>query len=102
MKLKDLKQMKTAVRPVVGERYTINGYEIRVVDDRFNPGEKRELVILSTDKGNIYAPSSFARALLESVDAGERPEDDIIGETVTCREFYSKRASRTITVLAFD
>lgn len=101
MKLSELKQIKRAESAVVGERYTINGFTMKMVPDRYNEGQDREVVILSTDKGNVYAPNSFARAVIDSVEAGEDVGELINDCTVVCKEIYSKRAGKMIKIFEF-
>lgn len=101
MKLSELKQIKRAESAIVGEHYTINGFTLKLVPDRYNDGEDREVVILSTDKGNVYAPTSFARAIIDSISAGEDVYELVNGCTVVCKEIYSKRAGRMIKIFEF-
>ena len=64
MNLHDTLSMKSASAPVVGEIYHVTGIATREVPDTINGG-KRMSVVLSTDKGSIYAPSAVANAYLE-------------------------------------
>ena len=45
--------MNRAQKPVIGERYTVNDLELRVVADKYNPGKLRNVLIMHTDKGAI-------------------------------------------------
>ncbi len=74
-------------RPVVGEIYKVTGMSFSEIDDRFNPGFKRPLLVLHTDKGDIYATTSMAK------EAANDPEDAasvLIGSTLEAYEYRSK------------
>ena len=85
--------LNRAQKPVVGERYTVNALELRVVDDKFNPGQARDVLIMHTDKGAIYATSSMAKAAAEDMSDAEKC---LVGKTVIASEYYSTRLNRNL------
>ena len=85
--------LNRAQKPVVGERYTVNSLELRSVDDKFNPGQRRDVLVMHTDKGAIYATGSMAKAAAEDMrDA----ENCLIGKTVIASEYYNTRLNRNL------
>ena len=82
-----------AQKPVVGERYTINALELRTVEDKYNPGQTREVLIMHTDKGAIYATSAMAKAAAEDMADAEKC---LIGKTVIASEYYNTRLNRNL------
>ena len=85
--------MNHAQKPVVGERYTVNALELRSVDDKFNPGQRRDVLVMHTDKGAIYATGSMAKSAAEDMrDA----ENCLIGKTVIASEYYNTRLNRNL------
>ena len=85
--------MNHVQKPVVGERYTVNSLELRSVDDKFNPGQRRDVLVMHTDKGAIYATGSMAKAAAEDMrDA----ENCLVGKTVIASEYYSTRLNRNL------
>ena len=85
--------MNRAQKPVVGERYTVNALELRSVDDKFNPGQTRDVLIMRTDKGAIYATSAMAKAAAEDMADAEKC---LIGKTVIASEYYNARLNRNL------
>ena len=85
--------MNRAQKPVVGERYTVNALELRMVDDKFNPGQTRYVLVMHTDKGAIYATSAMAKAALEDMADAEKC---LIGKTVIASEYYNTRLNRNL------
>ena len=76
--------MNHVQKPVVGERYTVNSLELRSVDDKFNPGQRRDVLVMHTDKGAIYATGPMAKAAVEALhDAAPCP----VGKTVIAAEY---------------
>ena len=85
--------MNRAQKPVIGERYTVNALELRSVDDKFNPSQRRDVLVMHTDKGAIYATGSMAKAAAEDMrDA----ENCLIGKTVIAVEYYNTRFNRNL------
>ena len=85
--------MNRAQKPVVGEHYTVNALELRAVEDKYNPGQTRDVLIMHTDKGAIYATSAMAKAAAEDMrDA----ESCLIGKTVVASEYYNTRLNRNL------
>ena len=85
--------LNRAQKPVIGERYTVNALELRMVDEKFNPGQARDVLIMHTDKGAIYATSAMAKAAAEDMrDA----ETCLIGKTVVASEYYNTRLNRNL------
>ena len=85
--------MNRAQKPVVGERYTVNALELRTVEDKYNPGQTRDVLIMHTDKGAIYATGSMAKAAAEDMrDA----ENCLVGKTVIAAEYHSTRLNRNL------
>ena len=85
--------MNRAQKPVVGERYTVNSLELRSVDDKFNPGQRRNVLVMHTDKGVIYATSAMAKAAAEDMADAEKC---LIGKTVIASEYYNTRLNRNL------
>ena len=85
--------LNRAQRPVVGERYKVNSLELRSVDDKFNPGQAREVLIMHTDKGAIYATSAMAKAAGEDMADADKC---LVGKTVIASEYYSTRLNRNL------
>ena len=101
MNLHDTLSMKSASAPVVGEIYHVTGIATREVPDTINGG-KRMSVVLSTDKGSIYAPSAVGNAYLEM--AASDPDGaaaELIGSDLRCVEYFSKRFGKTCRTLEF-
>ena len=85
--------MNHAQKPVVGERYAVNSLEVRSVDDKFNHGQRRDVLVMYTDKGAIYATGSMAKAAAEDMrDA----ENCLVGKTVIAAEYYNTRLNRNL------
>ena len=82
-----------AQKPVVGERYTVNALELRMVDDKFNPGQTRNVLVMHTDKGAIYATGSMAKAAAEDMHDAETC---LVGKTVIAAEYYNTRLNRNL------
>ena len=85
--------MSRAQKPTVGERYTVNALELRMVDDKFNPGQTRHVLVMHTDKGAIYATSAMAKAAAEDMADAEKC---LIGKTVIASEYYNTRLNRNL------
>ena len=85
--------MNRAQKPVIGERYTVNALELRTVEDKYNPGKTREVLIMHTDKGAIYATSAMAKAAAEDMADAEKC---LIGKTVIASEYYNTRLNRNL------
>ena len=85
--------MNRAQKPVVGERYTVNALELRSVDDKFNPGQQRDVLVMHTDKGAIYATGSMAKAAAEDMHDAETC---LVGKTVIAAEYYNTRLNRNL------
>ena len=85
--------MNRAQKPVIGEHYTVNALELRTVDDKYNPGQTRDVLIMHTDKGAIYATSAMAKAAVEDMADAEKC---LIGKTVTASEYYNARLNRNL------
>ena len=85
--------LNRAQKPVVGERYTVNALELRSFDDKFNPGQRRDVLVMHTDKGAIYATGSMAKAAAEDMrDA----ETCLVGKTIIAAEYYNTRLNRNL------
>ena len=82
-----------AQKPVVGERYTVNALELRMVDDKFNPGQTRNVLVMHTDKGAIYATGSMAKAAAEDMHDAETC---LVGKTIIASEYYNTRLNRNL------
>ena len=82
-----------AQKPVVGEHYTVNALELRTVEDKYNPGQTRDVLIMHTDKGAIYATSAMAKAAVEDM---KDAESCLIGKTVIASEYYNVRLNRNL------
>ena len=89
--------LNRAQKPVIGERYTVNALELRTVEDKYNPGQTREVLFMHTDKGAIYATSAMAKAAAEDMSDAEKC---LIGKTVIASEYYNTRLNRTL--ITFD
>ena len=85
--------LNRAQKPVIGEHYTVNALELRTVEDKYNPGQTREVLIMHTDKGAIYATSAMAKAAAEDMHDAETC---LIGKTVIASEYYNARANRNL------
>ena len=85
--------MNHAQKPVVGERYTVNSLELRSIDDKFNPGQRRDVLIMHTDKGAIYATSAMAKAAVEDMADAEKC---LIGKTIVASEYYNTRLNQNL------
>ena len=85
--------MNRAQKPVIGERYTVNALELRTVEDKYNPGQTREVLIMHTDKGAISATSAMANAAAEDMADAEKC---LIGKTVIASEYYNTRLNRNL------
>ena len=85
--------MNRAQKPVIGERYTVSALELRTVEDKYNPGQTREVLIMHTDKGAIYATSAMAKAAAEDM---QDAESCLIGKTVIASEYYNARMNRNL------
>ena len=85
--------MNRAQKPVIGERYTVNALELRSVDDKFNPGQRRDVLVMHTDKGAIYATGSMAKAAAEDMHDAETC---LVGKTVIAAEYYNTRLNRNL------
>lgn len=85
--------LNRAQKPVIGERYTVNALELRTVEDKYNPGQTREVLVMHTDKGAIYATSAMAKAAAEDMrDA----ETCLVGKTIIASEYYNVRLNRNL------
>ena len=82
-----------AQKPVVGERYTINSLELRTVEDKFNQGQLRNVLVMHTDKGVIYTTSAMAKAAEENM---LEAEECLIGKTLIASEYYNTRLNRNL------
>ena len=85
--------LNRAQKPVVGERYTVNALELRSVDDKFNPGQRRDVLVMHTDKGAIYATSAMAKAAAEDMPDAEKC---LVGKTIIAGEYYNTRLNRNL------
>ena len=85
--------LNRAQKPVVGERYTVDALELRTVEDKYNPGQTREVLVMHTDKGAIYATSVMAKAAAEDMHDAETC---LIGKTVIASEYYNARMNRNL------
>ena len=85
--------LNRAQKPVVGERYTVNAIELRTAEDKFNPGRIREVLVMYTDKGAIYATNAMAIAAAEDLEDAEKC---LIGKTVIASEYYNTRLNRNL------
>ena len=86
--------MNRAQKPVIGERYTVNALELRTVEDKYNPGQTRDVLVMHTDKGAIYATSAMAKAA--AVDMHDA-ESCLVGKTIIASEYYNTRLNRNLT-----
>ena len=86
--------MSRAQKPVIGERYTVNDLELRVVADKYNPGKLRNVLIMHTDKGAIYATTAMANCAKEDMTDAE---NCLIGKTIVATEYYNTRLNRNLT-----
>ena len=85
--------MNRAHKPVIGECYTVNELELRTVEDKYNPGHTREVLVMHTDKGAIYATGSMAKAAAEDMHDAETC---LVGKTVIATEYYNTRLNRNL------
>ena len=85
--------MNRAQKPIIGERYTVNALELRTVEDKYNPGQTRNVLIMHTDKGAIYATAAMAKAAVEDMHDAE---SCLIGKTVIASEYYNARLNRNL------
>lgn len=85
--------MNHVQKPVVGERYTVNALELRSVDDKFNPGQRRDVLVMRTDKGAIYATSAMAKAAAGDMADAEKC---LVGKTIIASEYYNTRLNRNL------
>ena len=85
--------MNRAQKPVVGERYTVNALELRKVEDKYNPGNIRDVLILHTDKGAIYATSAMTKEAAADMNDAEKC---LIGKTIVASEYYNTRLNRNL------
>ena len=85
--------LNRAEKPVIGEHYTVNALELRTVEDKYNPGQTREALVMRTDKGAIYATSAMAKAAAEDMADAEKC---LIGKTIIAREYYNTRLNRNL------
>ena len=85
--------MNRAQKPVVGERYTVNALELRTVEDKYNQGQLRDVLIMHTDKGAIYATSAMAKAAVENMDEAV---ECLCGKTIIASEYYNARLNRNL------
>lgn len=85
--------LNRAQKPVIGERYTVNALELRTVEDKFNPGQIRDVLIMHTDKGAIYATSAMAKAAAEDMTDAEKC---LVGKTIIASEYYNTRLNRNL------
>ena len=85
--------MNRAQKPVIGERYTVNALELRTIEDKFNPGHLRNVLVMHTDKGAIYATSSMAKAAYDDI---QEAEECLIGKTIIASEYYNTRLNRNL------
>ena len=85
--------LNRAQKPVIGEHYTVNALELRTVEDKHNPGQTRDVLIMHTDKGAIYATSSMAKAAVEDMSDAEKC---LVGKTIVAGEYYNTRLNRNL------
>lgn len=85
--------MNHAQKPIIGERYTVNSLELRSIDDKFNPGQRRDVLVMHTDKGAIYATSAMAKAAAEDMADAEKC---LVGKTIIASEYYNTRLNRNL------
>ena len=85
--------MNRAQKPVIGERYTVNALELRTVEDKYNHGQLRDVLIMHTDKGAIYATSAMTKAAAEDMADAEKC---LIGKTIVASEYYNTRLNRNL------
>ena len=85
--------MNRAQKPVIGEHYTVNALELRTVEDKYNPGQTRNVLIMHTDKGAIYATAAMANAAVEDMTDAEK---FLIGKTIVASEYYNTRLNRNL------
>lgn len=96
-------KLNNVATPVVGESYKVKGIIVREMEDKFNPGKMRNVVILMTDKGNVYATTGLANAVLATIDSDgfEEAERQIKDVSLLCNTYMSKRANREVKTMAF-
>lgn len=85
--------MNRAQKPVIGERYTVNALELRTVEDKYNQGQLRDVLIMHTDKGAIYASSAMAKAAADNMDEAV---ECLCGKTIVAKEYYNTRLNRNL------
>ena len=85
--------MNHAQKPVVGERYAVNSLELRTVEDKYNPGQTRDVLIMHTDKGAIYATSAMAKSAADDMADAEKC---LVGKTLIAAEYYNTRLNRNL------
>ena len=85
--------MNRAQKPVIGERYTVNALELRTAEDKYNPGQTRDVLIMHTDKGAIYATSVMAKAAVEDMADAEKC---LVGKTIVAGEYYNTRLDKDL------
>ena len=85
--------MNRAQKPVIGERYTVNALELRTVEDKYNPGQTRDVLVMRTDKGAIYATSLMSKAAVEDMTDAEKC---LVGKTIVASEYYNTRLNRNL------
>ena len=85
--------MNRAQKPVIGERYTVNARELRTAEDKYNPGQTRDVLIMHTDKGAIYATSAMAKAAAEDMADAEKC---LVGKTIVAGEYYNTRLNKNL------
>lgn len=80
----------------VGQRYRVAGIRMSEVDDSFNPGQKRNQVIIDTPEGqSYYCPSNVAKSC-EGASMDELAE--LVGTVIEVQTYYSQRIRREIKV----
>lgn len=104
--LKDALSMKSAAALVEGEEYEVSAYEIIEVEDKFNRGEVARQIILTTDKGRVFAPRHLSN-LVVTMQAND-PEnwkadvdETLIGARVRCTKYHNKRYGKDCLKLEF-
>ena len=85
--------MNRAQKPVIGEHYKVNSLELRTVEDKYNQGQLRDVLIMHTDKGAIYATSAMATAAAENMDEAV---ECLCGKTIIASEYYNTRLNRNL------
>ena len=85
--------MNRAQKATIGERYTVNALELRTVEDKFNPGQLRNVLVMHTDKGAIYATSAMAKAAYDDM---REAEECLVGKTIVASEYYNTKMNRNL------